>query len=309
VSAAPSYDHAHDEADHHDHGRHAEVAGDDHGHGHHGHKHGQADHYDHIGTPEFEIHRPHREGSLYRFLMRYKFQRAIRLLPWPLEGRTALSLCCGSGMDAEMLERSGAQVVALDISQGALLRARERARAYGLSYHLVRGDAEHLPFRTGSVDVSFVHDGLHHLPKPELAIAEMARVASTGVVITEPADAALTRLCIAVGLVPELEDSGNEVMRFEAATLGRLFGQLGFDRVRSARYLVKYGHPPAGWWRIFDYPPLFRLARAGFLLVGQDLLGRFGNKLSVAAARTTDAAPAPGATVAAAGDTGRVRTP
>lgn len=281
----------------HHHGNHANGAAGlpghhgDHDHGHHGHKHGQADHYDHIGTPEFETHRPHREGRFYQFLMRYKFQTAIRLLPWPLEGRTVLSLCCGSGMDAEMLERSGAHVVALDISHGALLRARDRARAYGLSYHLVRGDAEHLPFRTGSVDVSFVHDGLHHLPKPERAVGEMARVASAGVVITEPADAALTRLCIAVGLVPELEDSGNEVMRFEASRLARVFGQLGFGRVRAARYLVKYGHPPAAWWGIFNHPLLFRLARSGFLFVGVDLLGRYGNKLSVAAVRTADTAP------------------
>jgi len=254
-------------------------------HTHADHKHEQAGHFDHIGTPEFEIHRPHGDSRLYRFLMSYKFRRAVDLLPWPLVGRRALTVCCGSGMDAEFLERAGAAVVALDISHGALLRARERARIYGLHYRVVLGDAENLPFASGSFDVSYVHDGLHHLTAPERAISEMARVAREGVVITEPADAAVTKLAIALRLIPAREEAGNLVVRFEAGWLRGLFARLGFPRLASARYLVKYGHPPAGWWRLLDGDLPFALVRAGFLLLGVRLLGRFGNKLSVAAAR------------------------
>ncbi len=231
-------------------------------HTHADHKHEQAGHFDHIGTPEFEIHRPHGDSRLYRFLMSYKFRRAVDLLPWPLVGRRALTVCCGSGMDAEFLERAGAAVVALDISHGALLRARERARIYGLHYRVVLGDAA-----------------------PERAISEMARVAREGVVITEPADAAVTKLAIALRLIPAREEAGNLVVRFEAGWLRGLFARLGFPRLASARYLVKYGHPPAGWWRLLDGDLPFALVRAGFLLLGVRLLGRFGNKLSVAAAR------------------------
>ncbi len=248
-------------------------------------KHEQAEHFDHVGSPEFETYRPHREHRLYRYLMAYKLQRALELLPWPLAGRTALSVCGGSGMDAEFVERAGAHVVLLDISRGALLRARERARSYGLGYRLVSGDAEHLPFRSATFDVSFVHDGLHHLVEPGRAIDEMARVARDGVVINEPADAFLTKLLIGLRLIPAREEAGNLVVRFDSVSLQARLARLGFPLGESARYLVKYGHPPARWWRLFDHPVAFTLARLLFLLFGVRLLGRFGNKLSVAATR------------------------
>jgi ubiquinone/menaquinone biosynthesis C-methylase UbiE len=261
--------------------------------GHHDHKHGQGEHFDHLGSPEFEIHRPHRESRLYQFLMEYKLRRALALLPWPLTSRRVLSVCCGSGMDADLIERTGATVVALDISRGALLRAQERARVYGLHYRLVRGDAENLPFRSDSFDIAFVHDGLHHLAEPTRAIAEMARVACKGVVITEPADALLTKVAIALGVIPAREDSGNLVLRFDASALRRLLYELGFSGFASVRYLVKYGHPPARWWQIFNHPATFHVARMGFLLVGVRLLGRFGNKLSVAAVKPAPLAHSP----------------
>jgi ubiquinone/menaquinone biosynthesis C-methylase UbiE len=149
---------------------------------------------------------------------------------------------------------------------------------------LVQGDAEHLPFKSDAFHVSFVHDGLHHLEQPDRAIREMARVADSGVVVTEPADAALTKLAIALHLIPAREDAGNLVIRFDATSLRRLLSDLGFSNTASARYLVKYGHPPSGWWRLFDAPPLFRLARAAFVTTGAGLFARYGNKVSVAGA-------------------------
>ena len=47
-------------------------------------------------------------------------------------------------------------------------------------------DAEDVPLSDGSFDVCEVHDGLHHLPRPFEAIAEMARVAREGLIIIEP---------------------------------------------------------------------------------------------------------------------------
>ena len=251
-----------------------------------GQKQHQAEHFDDLGSPAFEIHRPHGESRFYRYLMEFKLGRAVALLPGGVGGCRVLSLCCGSGMDAEFMGRLGAEVVALDISHGALLRARERAGIYGLSYRLVRGDSERLPFADDSFDVSFVHDGLHHLPDPWIAIAEMARVARRGVIITEPANAAFTKLAIRLRLIPAEEDAGNFVVRFDAPALRHFFGARGFHGFVSTRYLVKYGHPPGRWLRVFDHPMLFELVRNVFELVGVRLLGGLGNKLSVAASRT-----------------------
>ena len=247
----------------------------------------QADYYDHeVEDPEFEINRPHGESRLYSYLMDFKFQSVINLLGQSLQGSNVLVSCCGSGMDAEYLARCGARVVAMDISGGCLGRARVRADRYSVDYLLVRGDAENLPFSGGSFDYAFVHDGLHHLPDPEHAIREMARVARRGILMTEPADARLTKLLIGSRVMKPYEEAGNYVRRFDARRLEPLCRDLGFDHVLSSRYLVKYGHPPSRWWRRLDAAPLFDLSRVAFWMLGVRLFGKWGNKLAFVAERS-----------------------
>lgn len=246
----------------------------------------QVDYYDHhVEDLDFEINRPHGESRVYHMLMDFKFQKVLELLGNPIGGSSVLVVCCGSGMDAEYAARAGAEVVALDISAGCLKRARTRAERFGLSYSLVRGDAENLPFQDGSFDYAFVHDGLHHLQEPHRAIAEMARIARRGIMVTEPADAAITKLMIRLRLLKPYEDAGNYVLRFLPKELQALCQRLGFDRVASSRYLVKYGHPPARWWSSLDADPVFQAARIAFLMFGVGLLGRWGNKLAFVAVR------------------------
>ena len=248
----------------------------------------QAEYYDHkVSDTEFEINRPHGESRLYRHLMDFKFSQVVKHLSGSLRGASVLDICCGSGMDAEYLVRAGAKVVSLDISEGCLSRARIRADRFAVAYDLVRGDAEHLPFADGAFDYGFVHDGLHHLPDPELAIAELARIARRGIMITEPADAAITHFLIRIGVMQPYEEAGNFVLRFSADRLASICRNLGFDRVASSRYLLKYGHPPAAWWHRLDSSVPFHAAKAGFSVVGVALLGRWGNKLAFVAERSS----------------------
>jgi SAM-dependent methyltransferase len=257
-----------------------------------GHKTKQADYYDHSVDVEFETNRPRGESRLYQYLMDYKFRRVVDLLSSPLAGARVLDICCGSGMDAEYLARAGAIVVALDISPGAIARSEVRRNRSGVAYEALVGDAEHLPFPDNSFEYAFVHDGLHHLVDPTIAIAEMARVARVGLIITEPADAALTKLLIRLGIMQPHEEAGNLVVRFGPSTLSGVLAGLGFDRISYSRYLMKYGHPPARWWRWFDAPPLLALARSLFLGLGVVAFGRWGNKLAVVAERSNPASPA-----------------
>ena len=250
-----------------------------------GAKRRQVDYYDHGVDDDFETNRPHGQSRLYTYLMDYKFNRVLGMVSSTLGGKSVLVICCGSGMDAEYLARLGARVVALDISPGTIERAKIRARRFAVEYEAVIGDAEHLDFPDGSFDYVFVHDGLHHLPEPEKALREMTRVARRGIMITEPAQAALTRLLIRLGIMQPFEEAGNYVIRFSAAQLTNFALSAGFQRTRSARYLVKYGHPPAGWWRAFDSQPLLGLAKAAFLLFGAGLFGAAGNKLAFVAER------------------------
>jgi len=192
-----------------------------------------------------------------------------------------LEVCCGSGMLAEELVRRGAQVTGIDFSPAAVARAQERARRYDFAARFLVADAEHLPFPDHSFDVVAVHDGLHHLDDPYRAIREMARVAREGVLILEPAQAALTRVAIRVGIAEDVEEAGNYVYRLVPDKVAACLRQAGFGRVVWRRTLMYYPHEPFPWFRWFDRAPLFWLFRAVFGWANL-LLGQWGNKLALA---------------------------
>lgn len=62
--------------------------------------------------------------------------------------------------------------VAMDFSESMLRAARQAAP----STRLVRGDLDHLPFRSESIDLLTLSLALHHLPTPRYAIQELRRV-------------------------------------------------------------------------------------------------------------------------------------
>jgi SAM-dependent methyltransferase len=244
----------------------------------------QRHYYDEACDPEFEINRPHHCGRLYQFLIGNKFRTGLEVLRLELSQRTVLEVCCGSGMLAEALARRGAQVTGIDLSSEAVNRARERARRYRFTAQFMVADAEQLPFPDRSFDVVAVHDGLHHLDDPYRAIGEMARVARQGVLILEPARAALTRLAVWAGLAEEVEEAGNYVYRLDPGEVVTCLQQQGFSRAAWRRTLMYYPHEPFAWFRWFDRAPLFWLFRTGFWGVNA-VLGRWGNKLALAGRR------------------------
>jgi len=237
--------------------------------------------------PEEEISRPRCYPRPVQFLLDFKIHTAWQLLDGkaraPRNGREkALVVCCGSGMEAEMVARSGRRVIALDLSLNAVCRARERARRYGFEFDLVVGDAEKLPFRSAAVDVVFVHDGLHHLPDAYQGVREMLRVARRAVVIAEPADAALTRLAIKLGISGRYEEAGNYVYRLRKDKLTEIFHECGLRQWSFRRNLIYYQPWTFRFYRLFERPPLFWLFRTGFYLSNL-LLGRWGNSLRAVA--------------------------
>ena len=238
--------------------------------------------YDEECDPEFEITRPHGCGRLYDFLIEHKFRTGLGVLGLDLAGMSVLEICCGSGMMAEKFARAGARVIGTDFSHAAIARARERSRRYRFDATFMVADAENLAFADGSFDVVAVHDGLHHLDDPDRAIREMARVARRGVLILDPAQAALTRFAIWLGLAVEVEEAGNPVKRLDPQAVAANLRKAGFDRIVMRRTLMYYPHEPYRWFAWFDHPLLFFLFRTAF--AGANLaLGRWGNKLSLAA--------------------------
>jgi DNA-binding transcriptional ArsR family regulator len=94
------------------------------------------------------------------------------LLP---RGLTVLDLGTGTGGLLPLLERYADRVVAVDTSRGMLARARGKTGARD-GAALVRADVERLPLAEASVDGVVANMILHHLPHPEAALRETARV-------------------------------------------------------------------------------------------------------------------------------------
>jgi SAM-dependent methyltransferase len=263
----------HDELDHH----HA-----------HGHKAAQAAHFDRPGEEAFEIDRPHGTPRLYRFLLAEKFRRAVGPIRPHLVGASALTVCGGSGMDAEFLARAGAAVTTSDLSLGAATRAKARSEQYGLGIQSIVADVEHLPYADQSADLVAVHDGLHHLDDPFAGLSEMARVARRWVVVTEPARASITRVAIRLGLALETEEAGNRVARMEPSEVAAFLEASGYVVLRAERYAMYYPHHPGAVLSLLSRPFVFPIVRVGWRLANA-LLGRFGNKMVVVAERRTQA--------------------
>jgi glycosyltransferase involved in cell wall biosynthesis/SAM-dependent methyltransferase len=242
--------------------------------------------------PEEEITRPRGYPRPVRYLLEGKLGAALELLrrtgardgaAFPA-GTTALVVCAGSGMESEYLARTGLRVTALDISSDAVRRAGERAGRFDVAFERLTGDAERLPFADGAFDVVFVHDGLHHLADPYRGVAEMLRVARCAVVIAEPADAALTRLAIRLGISGRCEDAGNFVFRLDPARLAHIFRNAGAAGWAMRRDLVYYQPWTFGLYRWLNREPMFSLFRFGFRAINL-LVGRWGNSLKAVAVK------------------------
>jgi SAM-dependent methyltransferase len=244
----------------------------------------QVTYFDEHDDAEFETTRPHATPELYRWLLRQKFRRGTRNIARSLDGTSVLTVCGGSGMDAEFLARAGARVIVSDISLGAVERACERSRRFGIALTPVVADVEHLPFRDASVDCVYVHDGLHHLSQPRCGVEEMARVAGRAISVNEPARAAITALAVRLNLALDYEEAGNRVARLSVDEVEEMLKHNGFRIVSAGRYAMYYRHHPGRLVRYLSAPVALPLAKIAFH-VANAAIGHFGNKLAVQAVR------------------------
>src|SRR5438270_13445929 len=95
----------------------------------------------------------------------------------PSGDERALDVGTGAGTLARALAPLVREVVGVDVVPELLERARRDAPA---NVTFVEGDATTLPFEPGSFDLSCSRRTLHHIARPELAVAELARVTAPG---------------------------------------------------------------------------------------------------------------------------------
>jgi SAM-dependent methyltransferase len=91
-------------------------------------------------------------------------------------GTRLLDVACGPGFIAGAAADRGAIVTGLDFAAAMLVQARRRLPA--LTFR--EGDAEALPFETGSFDAVVMNFGLLHLARPDAALTEALRVLRPG---------------------------------------------------------------------------------------------------------------------------------
>ena len=93
----------------------------------------------------------------------------------PSGNERALDSGSGSGALAFALAPHVRHVVAVDLVPELLEQGRRRAERVE-NVEFVEGDATKLPFEYGSFDLAGTLRTLHHIARPELAVAELARV-------------------------------------------------------------------------------------------------------------------------------------
>jgi len=99
----------------------------------------------------------------------------------PTPGRRILDVASGFGQDSIALAARGADVVGAEPSARMTAWAKlVSAKASGRVPNWVRGWSDALPFASGSFDAAICKGAIDHFDRPELAIAEMARVTRPG---------------------------------------------------------------------------------------------------------------------------------
>lgn len=102
-------------------------------------------------------------------------KKVVRIIN-PKNGTKILDIAAGPGSSSQPLYERGAEVIALDFSDGMLAQGK-KARPY-LTF--VKGDALNLPFPDNSFDVTTISFGIRNTNDYEKALREALRVTKVG---------------------------------------------------------------------------------------------------------------------------------
>jgi ubiquinone/menaquinone biosynthesis C-methylase UbiE len=106
-----------------------------------------------------------------------KVREQVESFVSPRGDERVLDVGTGAGTLALALAPLVREVVGVDVVPELLERARARAPA---NVTFAEGDATSLPFETGEFDLACSRRTLHHIARPERAVAELARLAAPG---------------------------------------------------------------------------------------------------------------------------------
>jgi 2-polyprenyl-3-methyl-5-hydroxy-6-metoxy-1,4-benzoquinol methylase len=216
-------------------------------------------------SPEFFYERF--ADSFDSAMNRYEVEKRLRLVfghalrGVPLNRVELLDAGCGTGLFSRAAAQRGARVTSLDVGEGLLERVAEKCDS-----RRVVGDVQQLPFADEAFDVVLSTEVIEHVPRPELAVGELARVLRPGgtLVVTTPNRAWhwSIRLANRLGLRPYegLENWArwDELRRWSAQADIAVQEMIGFNALpfihpmthRPIDWLDRFGDRSLGPWMI-----------------------------------------------------------
>ena len=176
-------------------------------------------------------------------------------------GTRLLDVATGTGRLAAAAADRGARVTGIDLAEGMLAAAR--ARRPGLD--LRRADAEALPFGAASFTAATAGFVFNHLPRPERAAAELARVLAPGGLVAAAVWEVPRRNRLTGIIADAIEEAGAgggagvpagpDPYRFaDDGAFAALFAGAGFGdvRVRTLTFTVPVGSAEEYWADVLD---------------------------------------------------------
>jgi 2-polyprenyl-3-methyl-5-hydroxy-6-metoxy-1,4-benzoquinol methylase len=148
-------------------------------------------------------------------------------------GERVLDVGCGEGHFATALADAGAQVVALDVAEEPLRRAR--ARRADLDVRLVEPEGP-WPFEDSSFDVVWAGEVIEHVAATAAWLSEVRRVLRSGgsLLASTPAHDRLTLLRLALSrhaFAAHFEPRSDHLRFYSRSTLTGLLADFGFEQI------------------------------------------------------------------------------
>ncbi len=179
---------------------------------------GQDRHF--AALPDKAVFKPARHPLYQRTRLQRRLADLIAALGEELPAGASVHIaCCGSGYEAQALDRAGYQVSASDLSAQALRAFHRRARTLGYEVPYLQADVSSLPFADDTFDVTVVVEGLHHTSDPLAACGELVRIARRRVAVVEPYTGPIFNLLAKWGLAHRREYSRTQPTRLSREML------------------------------------------------------------------------------------------
>ena len=171
-------------------------------------------------------------------------------------GLRVLDAACGSGNAAIPAARTAAAVTGLDLVGAALDAASGRAAREGLAVTLDQGSVERLPYPDGAFDVVLSMFGVMFAARPDLVLAELARVTRPGGQVAlaswTPGGFMGELLAIHAAHVPPPLDLPDPVRWGDPAVVREWFDDGPWEVTTAMRTLrMRYPHSPGGTAELF----------------------------------------------------------